>query len=279
MVLKSYAKINLFLSVNQKLSNGFHNIQSIFCLINLSDKIFIKKIRDKKSDKLLFKGPFSKNIKNSSNTVLELLKILRQKKLISSFYSIKILKRVPVFSGLGGGTSNAATIFKYLIKKKPDKKILNSITKKVGTDFRLFFHKQGYIKDIKTVKGFKKKHQLYFLIVFPKIKSSTKEVYSKVRKLSAKTKLIEKNIKSKKAFIKMITDTKNDLQLIVERKYSIIKKLCSILIEQKGCYLSKMTGSGSACFGLFTDKKSSKSALILLRKKYPKFWFSIAKTI
>ena len=44
MVLKSYAKINLFLSVNQKLSNGFHNIQSIFCLINLSDKIFIKKI-------------------------------------------------------------------------------------------------------------------------------------------------------------------------------------------------------------------------------------------
>ena len=40
-----------------------------------------------------------------------------------------------------------------------------------------------------------------------------------------------------------------------------------------------MTGSGSACYGLFTNENSSKVALKKIKKKYPKFWFSIAKTI
>ena len=54
MVLKSYAKINLTLSINNKLKSGLHNIQSIYCLINLHDKIFLKKN---------YKSNFDKKIK------------------------------------------------------------------------------------------------------------------------------------------------------------------------------------------------------------------------
>ena len=54
MVLKSFAKINLTLSVNKKLANGFHDIQSIFCLIDLHDKISIKKNFKKKKRPNLF---------------------------------------------------------------------------------------------------------------------------------------------------------------------------------------------------------------------------------
>ena len=61
MVLKSFSKINLSLSVNKKLKNGLHEIQSYYCLINLSDKISIRKIKQKK-DKILFKGLFVKHI-------------------------------------------------------------------------------------------------------------------------------------------------------------------------------------------------------------------------
>ena len=53
MVLKSYAKINLTLSIDKKLPNGFHNLQSIFCLVDLFDKITIKKLYKKKKTKLL----------------------------------------------------------------------------------------------------------------------------------------------------------------------------------------------------------------------------------
>ena len=55
MVLNSYSKINLFLNVNEKLKNGLHEIQSYYCLIDLSDKIEIRKIKRKK-DKIILKS-------------------------------------------------------------------------------------------------------------------------------------------------------------------------------------------------------------------------------
>ena len=48
---------------------------------------------------------------------------------------------------------------------------------------------------------------------------------------------------------------------------------------QKGCYFSRMTGSGSVCYGLFINPNSAKKARINLKKIYPKFWVSIAKTV
>ena len=76
-----------------------------------------------------------------------------------------------------------------------------------------------------------------------------------------------------------LSKSSNELQSIVEKQHPIIKKVLNSLSKAKGCYFSRMTGSGSACYGLFRDKHSSKVALKRLRKKYPKFWFSIAKTI
>ena len=62
MILRSYSKINLSLTVNSKLKNGLHEIQSYFCLINLNDKIKLKKIKGYK-DKIIFKGSFTDSLK------------------------------------------------------------------------------------------------------------------------------------------------------------------------------------------------------------------------
>ena len=75
MVLKSYAKINLTLSVNKRLKSGLHNIQSIYCLIDLHDKISLKKIKNKNFDQISFTGPFSKDINKSNNSVKQVLKV------------------------------------------------------------------------------------------------------------------------------------------------------------------------------------------------------------
>ena len=117
MVLNSYAKINLTLKVNSKNKNNLHEIQSYFCLIDLADKIKLKKIKSKK-DKVIFKGPFAKFVNKSNNSIINLLKLLRRLKLISSYYSVIVKKNIPVFGGLGGGTGNAVFILKHLLKKK-----------------------------------------------------------------------------------------------------------------------------------------------------------------
>jgi len=91
MVLSSYSKINLSLLVKKKKKSGLHNIQSYFCLINLKDKIKIKKI-DGKNDKINFIGPFSKLINKKNNSIKSVLVLLRKLKLISSCYSVVVKK-------------------------------------------------------------------------------------------------------------------------------------------------------------------------------------------
>ena len=72
---------------------------------------------------------------------------------------------------------------------------------------------------------------------------------------------------------------KNELQVIVEKKYPIIKTLLIDIYAKKGCYFSRMSGSGSVCYGLFDNESNAKKALNKIKTKYPKFWFSIAKTV
>jgi 4-diphosphocytidyl-2-C-methyl-D-erythritol kinase len=278
MILKSFSKINLSLIVSNKLNGRLHNIQSFFCLINLFDQIKIKKTKEKK-DTIKFKGKFAKFIRKKKNSVSTALKILRKQKFITGYYSISINKKIPVFAGLGGGTSNAACIIKYFTKKKISKSLLAVCDKKIGSDFKLFFHKQGFLKNLEEIINLRKKYNLFFLLVYPNVRSSTKYVYSKVTNYSKKSNYNFNKINSKNKFIKLLINSNNDLQSIVENKYSMIKKLLKEIKQKKGCYFSRMTGSGSVCYGVFTSEKTAKAALSSIRLKRPKFWFSIAKTI
>ena len=277
MVLKSFSKINLSLNINSKLKNGLHDIQSYYCLINLFDKIKIRKI-DKKKDKVVFFGPFVKHIKKSNNSITNLLKLLRKLELISGYYSVNVIKNIPVFSGLGGGTSNAASVLKFLLKGKVSKKILEKVEKLIGSDLRLFFHKQGFLQNLRTIKTIKKQ-KLFFLLSRPNIICSTKKIYSKVKKYSKKKKFNFQKTNNKKDFINYILQQNNELQSIVEEKYPSIKILLKDINAEKGCYFSRMSGSGSVCYGLFNNESNAKKALNKIKTKHPKFWFSIAKTV
>ena len=278
MIIKSYSKINLMLNVNFKSRNGLHEIQTLYSWVNLMDKIKIIKIK-KKKDRVSFKGPFAKLVKNSDNTVYRLLEKLRELNLISNHYSIVITKNIPIFSGLGGGTSNAAFILKYLLKNKINNILINKLEKVIGTDLKLFFCRQGFLKNLRTVIEIRKKHKFFFVLIQPKIKCSTKDIYSRVKNFSKKEKFNKKMIKSKHTFLDYLMKNKNDLQFVVERKYPSIKRLLNDINNEDGCSFSRLTGSGSVCYGLFRDYIVAKKALNKLKIKYPKFWFSLAKTV
>ena len=71
----------------------------------------------------------------------------------------------------------------------------------------------------------------------------------------------------------------NHLEKIVISKFPIIKKVLLELRLLKKCQFSRVTGSGSACFGAFLTKKSADLGLKKIRKKFPKFWCVVGKTI
>ena len=117
------------------------------------------------------------------------------------------------------------------------------------------------------------------MLVYPNVRCSTRHIYSKVRKYSLKFKYKFSKINNKRKFISFLFNKKNDLQKIVENQHPIIKKLIIEIGQKKGCYFSRMTGSGSVCYGVFKTEKTAKIALNRIKLKYPKYWSSVAKTI
>ena len=279
MLLKSFSKINLSLSINKKIpQKKLHDLQSYFCLINLFDEIRIKKTK-KLKDIIKFEGKFANNVEKNNNSIVAILKILREKKLISHSYRILVKKKIPVFAGMGGGTSNAVFLIKYFLGNNVKKSLLKTLSQKIGSDLKLFFYNQGFLKNIETINNFPRKHRLFFLLVYPNIKCSTRYVYSKVKKYSFKSIHNFNIINTNRKFVEYLSKKNNDLQSIVEKRYPAIKKLIIEIRKEKGCYFSRMTGSGSVCYGVFKSEKTAKAALNMIKLKHPKYWSSIAKTI
>lgn len=279
-MVKSYCKINLFLRILKKNKRGLHNIQSTVMLLDLHDKISIQRIK-KKKDKIIFTGQFKKNVKASSNTIINTLSLLRSKKFINSNkrYKIVVNKEIPVFAGLGGGTGNAATIIKYFLKKKVTLKLLDIFENKIGSDLRLFFFNHSFQKNLKIIKKFRKKYNFYFLLIYPNFKSSTKAVYSKVKKFNSPLRIDPSKILSKDKYSRFLLNETNDLQRIVEKKHKKIRTILSLIRAQKNCLFSRMTGSGSVCFGTFFNRKSASLAAKVLKKKFPNYWCVLTKSI
>ena len=279
-MIKSYSKINLFLRVLKKNKSGLHDIQSAVMLVDLYDRISIKKI-NKKKDEVIFTGLFKKNIKRKTNTVVSTLSLLRDQSLINqnTKYKIVINKRIPVYAGLGGGTGNAATIIKYFLKKKINSKLLEKFEKKIGSDLRLFFFNHSFQENLKKIKLFKKKYKFYFLLVYPNIKSSTKQVYSKVKRFNSPLRIDPSKILTKDKYDKFLINEANDLQKIVERKHKSIQNVLNLIRLQKNCLFSRITGSGSVCFGVFLNRKSALLGLKMIQKKLPNYWCVLTKSI
>ena len=279
--LKSYSKINLFLKVSKKLKNqNLHNIQSLVFLTNLSDDIFIKK-SEKKKDIITFKGRFCNYVNKDINSVNKSIYLLKKKGLIkkNNFYKIVIKKNIPVFSGMGGGSSNAATIIKFFLKRKISNQNLNHFSQTLGSDLKLFFHSNHiFQKNLNNFQNIKKKN-FYFLIVYPFLKCSTKEIYSKVRNYKILKKKNNFNFNSKVKMVQFLKNKKNSLEKIVLSKFPKIKKILNEIGKINNCQFSRVTGSGSACFGLFLTKKSADIGLKKIKKKFPKYWCVTGRTI
>jgi len=279
-MIKSFCKINLSLRVLQKLKKKLHNIETNSFLINVFDQIKVKKIKNK-NDLIIFKGRFNKLVNKSKNSLISVLKFLRDENIIkkNDNYKITVNKKIPVFSGLGGGTSNAFFLFKYFYKKKIELKFINKLENKIGTDIRLFFQKQCFQKSLNKIIRYKNFYNFYFILVYPKVKCSTKEIYSKVKKLSKPSYVNFDRISSKEKFIEKIKKEKNDLEPIAVKKFDIIQRVNQFISIQPGCYFSRMTGSGSVCFGMFKSLGLANKGLKTIKKKFPNYWCVVTKTI
>ena len=278
--LRSYAKINLSLRIIKKLNNNFHKIESLVSFLQLSDTILIKEIKSKR-DKIYIEGKFKKGIKINSNTLTKTLNIFRKNYLLKDRrFEIILKKNIPNYAGLGGGSMNSATLINFFIKKfkiRISKKKLLDICNFIGSDVILGLEKKNSILHgiEKYPKRIKKRLNFFTILVFPNIKCSTRVIFSKNRKFSKSYKKFNQSLFS---ITNLLRDS-NDLESVVFKTYPKIKKLNDFLKKQKNCIFSRMTGSGSICIGYFRGLRPAQKGLISIKKKYPKYWSVLSKTI
>ena len=282
--IKSYCKINLSLRVLKKLKNGYHKIISLITFCDLHDVISISKIRSLK-DKISFSGKFKKGINKKSNTTTKILNLLRKNKLLENqAFKINIQKNIPHGSGLGGGSSNAAYLLNFFNSKmrlKLSKNKIKKLADQIGFDVPVNLERRNALLTGKRgeILRLNQKFRLNLLIVYPNLICSTKKIYEKNKKISLSKPRSFFYIKNNKKLINLLKNENNDLEKTVITIYPKVKKIIDYIKSQKGCYFSRITGSGSACIGIFSNMRNVIFAQKLLRSKYPKYWCVVSKTI
>jgi len=275
--IKSYAKINISLGVLYKPKFKSHKIESLFSFINLYDEIFIKKINNK-NHKIIFYGKFSKGI-SKNNTILNLLKLL-EKKLCGQKYLIKVNKKIPQKSGMGGGSMNASSLLKFIIisqKLNLSSNEIFKISSKIGSDVVIGMQKKASILyGNGKLKKLINKINLYTLLVRPNFGCSTKAIYNNVKSFS---KPIFKINKRTSINYKFLSNLKNDLEEPAFKKYPALKKLKIFMEKLDKILFVNMTGSGSTIVGYFSTKKTALNAIKILNNKYKNYWCILSKTI
>ena len=279
MKLKSYAKVNLSLNVVGKFKSKKHKIESIVSFLDFYDLIYLKPTSSNKH-KVYFTGKFARGI-SRKNTISKLLHILDQKKLLNNQkFEIKINKKIPQKSGMGGGSMNAGSLINYFYNNKIiklNKKRLINLANSIGSDVILGINpKNTILSSSGKLTKFKKKLGLHVLIAKPNFGCSTKFIYSKVRCYS---KAKYNNPKQLLLSKKNIVNSSNALEKIAFREYPKLMRIKLFLLKLSKVKFVRMSGSGSSILAYFYSKKATENARKKFKKEFNNYWCITSKTI
>ena len=260
------AKINLFLKIINKRDDGYYNLRSGVTVINLYDEVSAHKSSE---FKVKYTGQFAPPDNTFNDCIVE--KIFSTYKLKKPQYCFTIKKNIPVQSGLGSASSNAAAVLRIL--KKLDYKEIKTINfSEIGADVPLFVQNQDSlvrgIGDI-TIKQLFPKY--YFLLIKPIQNCSTQEMYHEVNSNELKFDL---NFDTDEI---SEFDLGNDFEVIAERKYPEISTFLKFMRGFSDVIFSRLTGSGSCIYSVFEKKNSAEKALKFFKKRFPDHWAVVAE--
>lgn len=257
--IKSFAKINIGLNIISKRDDGFHNLQTIFFPLSLHDIITVKK-----SENFSFHSNDTSISADTNNL------ILKAHKLIENFIGkeincqIHLQKNIPIGAGLGGGSSNAASILKglnelFLLKIEYSK--LKKLALELGSDVPLFLETLPAYAESRgeILRPIKISISGYLLVVNPGIHISTKWAFGKITPRQPKIRLRDLIKYEEIKFDDLAKYATNDFEPIVFREYPQIEEI-KIRMENFDARLSLMTGTGSTVFGFFSDEEAANQA-------------------
>lgn len=273
IAVRAYAKVNFNLRVLPSRTDGYHSIESIFQTIDLFDELEVSVTEENGCfvECPSLKLPLQNTLTKAYDAFCSIAGV--------NVPGVKVVlkKGIPAGGGLGGGSSDAAALVRALCKIcniKLDENQLDYIADKTGSDVFFFMHCDNEGSGCALVSGrgevIKKiapRKDLFLLLVFPEIFSSTKEAYDLVDKHLASG--IDDNF----VILEELEEEYNKNPSEWRFKNTFTPSLCDVYsdlssalgtLKKSGAEFCDMSGSGSTIFGVFTSKQRAKSSMKLL---------------
>lgn len=258
--IPSFAKINLLLKVKGKRPDGYHALQTVFQTVDLYDELLFR-FTPAPDLEISLEAPGSSIPVDHSNLVYKACRSFHEVYPVSSRIDVRIAKRIPEGSGLGGGSSNAACALIALSRYYNwplGLKELNAMGRSIGADVPFFLYGG-------TALGTERGDQItpledwpgaYALLVCPPIHCSTADIYQAYDDKGLLT-VAQDSIKihldqRPESLRDLIFQMENDLEKVVFSLYPELDSIKKRLFEA-GAAAAALTGSGSCVFGLFED--------------------------
>jgi 4-diphosphocytidyl-2-C-methyl-D-erythritol kinase len=285
MTFKSGLKINLNLQITGRRENSYHELSSlvVFCQ-DAGDDISLQSDAALKSDDLKITGQFAKELQGediSGNLIIKALHILRRQNPQLPFFKMNLSKNIPVASGLGGGSCDAAAVIRQ-VARYYNLEIDKEMFLPLGADLPVCLSFKNVImrgigerlEPLKNIPAF------YILLVNPLKKISAGEAYNLYKQMSA---TFSPEISSPplnedfSAWASYLNSTNNDLLAPAISLCPDIKKVIHMLQTCDDSVFAGMSGSGATCFALFKSEESVINALQTVPQQFKDNWIYTAK--
>lgn len=275
------AKINLYLHVTGKRQDGYHLLDSLAAFASLSDTV---EVSAAKTITVSVAGDHAEQLSGDDNIVKKAAEVLQKHFNIGSGASITLHKNLPVGAGIGGGSADAATTLKLLLrlwKITVSEKELSSIALSLGADVPACLQSSTlYMSGVgEIIETGPKLPKLHLVLASTGKPLLTKNVFAKYDgKFSADSEH-PKHFASKEDLVAFLGSTRNDLQNAAIALQPEIGTIISELMAEKECMLARMSGSGSTCFGIFTKRSYAENFALELGNRYPQWWVRAANLL
>jgi 4-diphosphocytidyl-2-C-methyl-D-erythritol kinase len=276
MNVRAYAKINIGLHVLGKRPDGYHNIETVFRLIDLYDELeFVQG-----EEGITFTSNTPLLVNNNTNLCVRAANLLRDLTGTHMGVEITLKKQIPFGAGLGGGSSNAAAVLKGLTKLWSldiSTEELQTVSATLGSDVPFFFtsHTAYATGRGERLTPFPLHIPYWILVATPDIHVSTAWAYSNVRipeitKRPDLRRLLDNSIDEPRTLRSTLA---NDFEESVFKEFPAVSKLKETFILE-GAEVALMSGSGSSVFGFFTSEARARDLLTELSGNH---FFSITE--
>lgn len=266
--LGSPAKINLFLKVTGKRPDGYHDLVSLMGCISLSDRVVLRTGAAAITVTCSFPGV----PEDRSNLAVRAAELFYAQHPSSDRVAIEIEKQIPLGAGLGGGSSNAATVLSGLNNHYGQPfsvKQLIRMGASIGADVPFFlFGRPALATGIgECLTEFEGLDRWKVVVIYPGFGIPTTSVYKKLNLGLTKCENHLKSFSLKQNGFIPAQHLCNDLETVVIPRYPEIAAVKKKLLEN-GATGALMSGSGSSVFGLFADSQTARLAGKALAPQY-----------